>query len=207
MGENGELLIRSPMNMLGYYRDPQGTRNCFTEDGYFRTGDVCQIDSDGQLKIIGRVKEQFKTSKGKYVAPAPIEGRLITHPDIEAGCIMGAGLPSPFAVILLSDKARAQCSNPAARVELEESLKDQMERLNEQLEPHERVKFLAIADGPWTVGNGLVTPTLKIKRSLLEARYESLIEDWQLRDRAVVWETEPGGADPVAIEASTPQRQ
>ena len=191
LSDNGELLIRSPMNMLGYYKDPQGTRNSFTEDGFFRTGDLAQIESDGQLKLIGRVKEQFKTSKGKYVAPAPIEGRLLTHPAIEAGCLMGAGLPSPFAVILLSEEARKRSADPAAKLALEKSLQAQMEQLNEQLDPHERVKFLAIADGPWTVGNGLVTPTLKIKRALLEARYQAFIDDWKDRNSPVVWESQP----------------
>jgi long-chain acyl-CoA synthetase len=210
LGENDELLIRSPMNMQGYYKDPQGTQNSFTGDGFFRTGDVAEIDPDGQLKLIGRVKDQFKTSKGKYVAPAPIEGRLIAHPAIEAGCIMGAGLPSPFAVILLSEQARKQCADPAAKLALEESLRVQMQQLNAQLDPHERVKFLAIADGPWTVGNGLVTPTLKIKRSVLEARYQAFVDDWQNCDRAIVWESEPGPPaesyrDRVAIE--TPARQ
>jgi long-chain acyl-CoA synthetase len=208
LGESDELLIRSPMNMLGYYKDPQGTQNSFTADGFFRTGDVARIDPDGQLKIVGRVKEQFKTSKGKYVAPAPIEGRLITHPAIEAGCIMGAGLPSPFAVILLSETARKQCSDPARKLALEQSLCTQMERMNEELDPHERVKFLAIADGPWTVGNGLVTPTLKIRRALLEARYQAFIDDWRTRDSAIVWESDPLGGlykDKVAVE--TPARQ
>ncbi|HLK63512.1 MAG TPA: AMP-binding protein [Bryobacteraceae bacterium] len=207
--ENGELLIRSPMNMLGYYKDPQGTQNAFTSDGFFRTGDLASIDSDGQLKLVGRVKEQFKTSKGKYVAPAPIEGRLVTHPAIEAGCLMGAGLPSPFAVILLSEKARADCIDPSARQRLEESLKEQMERLNEQLDPHERVKFLAIADGPWTVGNGMVTPTLKIKRTILEARYQAFIDDWRNRDSAIVWETEPGAplGGSVAMESQAQPRE
>ena len=78
----GELLVRSPMNMLGYYRDPETTRAAFTGDGFFRTGDVVAIEPDGQLKIIGRIKEQFKTSKGKYVAPAPIEGRLMENPAV-----------------------------------------------------------------------------------------------------------------------------
>jgi len=105
LGENSELLLRSPMNMLGYYRDPQGTLVAFLPDGFFRTGDVAEIAPDGQLKIVGRMKEQFKTSKGKYVAPAPIESRLATHPAVEACCLMGAGLASPFAVILLSEDA------------------------------------------------------------------------------------------------------
>jgi long-chain acyl-CoA synthetase len=209
LGENSELLIRSPMNMLGYYKDPQGTQNAFTADGFFRTGDVAQIDPDGQLKLIGRVKEQFKTSKGKYVAPAPIEGRLLAHPAIEAGCLMGAGLPSPFAVILLSEEARKRCVDPAARIALEESLRAQMEQLNGQLDPHERVKFLAIADGPWTVGNGLVTPTLKIKRTFLEARYQAFIDDWRNRNSPIVWESAPPGQSERYQTAgvTTPVRQ
>ena len=210
LGENDELLIRSPMNMLGYYKDPQGTRNSFTADGFFRTGDVGRIDPDGQLKLIGRVKEQFKTSKGKYVAPAPIEGRLLAHPAIEAGCLMGAGLPSPFAVILLSEEARKRCADPARKLALEESLRAQMEQLNGQLDPHERVKFLAIADGPWTVGNGLVTPTLKIKRTLLEARYLAFIDDWRNCNSPVVWESEPlapGELYKAKVPVETPARQ
>jgi len=106
LSEGGELLIQSPMNMLGYYRDPQGTREAFTEDGFFKTGDIVELDADGQVKIVGRLKEQFKTSKGKYVAPAPIEAELMAHSALEACCVMGADLPSPFAVVVLSPEVR-----------------------------------------------------------------------------------------------------
>jgi long-chain acyl-CoA synthetase len=191
LGENNELLLRSPMNMLGYYRDPQGTRAAFLPDGFFRTGDVAEIAPDGQLKIVGRMKEQFKTSKGKYVAPAPIESMLTAHPALEACCLMGAGLASPFAVILLSEEARKQCADPQARAALEESLRAQMEEVNAQLDPHERVAFLAIADGPWTIGNGLLTPTLKLKRPLLEGRYQGMVDEWKARNRPIVWESTP----------------
>ena len=89
--------------------------DAFTEDGFFRTGDLVVIDRDGQLKIIGRLKEQFKTSKGKYVAPAPIEGKLMEHPAVEACCLMGAGQPSPFAIVVLADDVRDRCVDPEAR--------------------------------------------------------------------------------------------
>ena len=190
LGANSELLIRSPMNMLGYYKDPEGTRNAFTEDGFFKTGDMATIDPDGQLRIIGRVKEQFKTSKGKYVAPAPIENKLIAHPAVEACCLMGAGLPSPFAIVLLSPQARKQCEDPGARKSLEQSLRALLEQVNGHLEHHERVSFLAIVDGPWSVENGLITPTLKMKRAALEAHYQELIESWERNERPVVWESE-----------------
>ena len=187
--DGSELLIKSPMNMLGYYKDPQATAAAFTADGFFRTGDLASFAPDGQLRIVGRVKEQFKTSKGKYVAPAPIESMLLAHPDVESGCLMGAGLPSPFAVILISEDARKRCVDPQAKAVLEESLRQQMAEVNARLDPHERVKFLAIADGPWSIGNGLMTPTLKIKRSVLEARYESLIGEWNNRNQTIVWES------------------
>jgi long-chain acyl-CoA synthetase len=211
LAASGELLIRSPMNMLGYFRDPEATRRTFTEDGFFRTGDLAEIAADGQIRIVGRVKEQFKTSKGKYVVPAPIESMLMTHPAVEAGCLMGAGLPSPFAVVLLSEDARKRCANPAAKAALEDSLRAQMEDVNARLDPHERVKFIAIATGPWTVGNGLMTPTLKIRRTVLEARYQALVDDWNNRNQTIIWESAASAAPPPYIVSAssgeTPARQ
>ena len=187
----GELLVRSPMNMLGYFKDPEKTRAAFTEDGFFRTGDVAVIDTDGQLRIIGRIKEQFKTSKGKYVAPAPIEGRLMEHPAVEACCLMGAGQPSPFAVIILSEAMREQCIDPEARDALEESLQARMQEMNRELDPFERVSMIVIAEGPWTVANSMMTPTLKIRRGVLEDHYLRLVEEWRAQERPVVWESLP----------------
>ena len=191
LGESAELQIRSPMNMLGYYKDPEGTQVSFTADAFFRTGDLAEIASDGQLKIVGRIKEQFKTTKGKYVAPAPLESRLMVHPALEACSVMGAGLTSPFAVVLISEQARLLSHEPQARAALEASLTALLEEINKGLSPHERIAFIAIVDGPWTVANGLMTPTLKLKRPLLERRYQALVNDWQDRQRHVVWESEP----------------
>ena len=117
------------------------------------------MDADGQVKIIGRVKEQFKTSKGKYVAPAPIESRLMAHPAVESCCLMGAGMPSPFAVVLLTEEARQAMRKTRSGGERSRLLLDLMNTVNTQLDPHEQVSFLAVAQGPWTVGNGLITPT------------------------------------------------
>lgn len=191
LGENSELLLRSPMNMLGYYRDPEASQKAFLPDGYFRTGDVAEIAPDGHLKIVGRTKEQFKTSKGKYVAPAPIESKLIALRGVEACCLMGAGLPSPIAVALISDEVRKECADPEALAALEKSLAGQLQAVNVALDPHERVAFIAIVDGPWTVGNDLMTPTLKLKRSALESRYQELIDGWQGQNQPVFWESAP----------------
>ena len=191
IGPGNELLVRSPMNMLGYYREPQMTADAFTADGFFKTGDVVETGIDGQVKIVGRVKEQFKTSKGKYVAPAPIEARLMEHPDVEACCLMGSGQPSPFAVVTLSDRAREACLDPVARRRMEESLNALMQSVNAELDPFERLSMIVVVDGPWTVANGLITPTLKIRRGFLEERYRQRIEDWRSQDSIVVWDSLP----------------
>jgi long-chain acyl-CoA synthetase len=194
LADNGELLIRSPMNMLGYYRDDAGTRAMFTEDGFIRTGDLAHIDPDGQLKIIGRVKEQFKTSKGKYVAPAPIESQFMAHPMVEACCLMGTGMPRPFAVVLLSEELRQKTADSSEKAAIESSLRSLMDSINKELDPHEQVSFVAAVHGPWTIGNDAMTPTMKIKRGVLESRYQSFVDDWNRQNRPVVWERQRGAA-------------
>ena len=199
----GELLVRSPMNMLGYYREPQMTADAFTSDGFFKTGDKVAVADDGQVKIVGRMKDQFKTSKGKYVAPAPIENRLMEHAAVEACCIMGSGLPSPFAVVTLADAVRAKCADPAERHAVAESLTALVQSINESLNGFERLSMLVVVDGPWTVANGLMTPTLKIRRGSLEERYVRMIEEWRAQESLVVWESIPAPAiDPYLASAA-----
>ena len=182
------------MNMLGYFKDPEGTRACFTPDGFFRTGDLARIEPDGQLKIIGRLKEQFKTSKGKYVMPTPIECQLLAHPVVDACCLMGAGMAHPFAVVVLAEDTRKVTARLTERTTVEQTLLDLMNAVNTQLDPHEQLSFVAVAHGPWTVGNGFITPTLKIKRNVLESRYQPCVDDWLRQNRPVVWESPPEAA-------------
>jgi long-chain acyl-CoA synthetase len=193
----GELLVRSPMNMLGYYKEPEMTRQAFTEDGFFRTGDVVATEPDGQIRIVGRLKEQFKTSKGKYITPAPIETRFMEDPAVEVCCLMGAGQSSPFAVVVLSEAVREKCADAAERRRVEASLAARMGEINAGLDPFERLDMIVIANGPWTIGNGLMTPTLKIRRGVVEDRYQQLIDTWRAQNSAVVWESVPGAASAV----------
>ena len=151
------------------------------------------------MKIIGRVKEQFKTSKGKYVAPAPLESKLMAHPALEACCVMGAGLSSPFAVVVLSPDARKRRAAPDAREAIEQSLLEQMNEVNADVDPHERLSFIAIVDGPWTIGNEFLTPTLKIKRAALERRYLAMVENWEKVKTPVVWESSASDGREVDI--------
>ncbi len=201
-GENGELLLRSPMNMIGYYKDPNLTREAFTDDKFLRTGDIAEIEPDGQTKIVGRLKEQFKTSKGKYVTPAPIETRLLAHPDVESCCLMGAGLPSPFAVVVLSPEARQRAADPVLRQEIEKSLRQQLDEVNAQVEPHEKVAFIVVVNEPWTIANGMVTPTLKLRRGPLEDRYLRFVESWRVQNRCVVWQPEEAARQAGGMEAA-----
>ena len=105
---------------------------------------------------------------------------------------MGAGLPSPFAVACCYPSKLASAV-PIRRREraLETSLQALLEEVNAHLDPHERVAFIAIVDGPWTVGNGLMTPTLKLKRPVLESRYQGLVDSWKASNRPIVWESTP----------------
>ncbi len=184
---NGELLVKSPCQMMGYYKMPEKTAEEMTADGYFRTGDRGAFDEDGRLRITGRVKELFKTSKGKYVAPAPIENRIGSHPVVESSCVTGASLAQPFALVMLSPEAqqRLQSNGQAA---MSSELQVVLDRVNKELEDHEQLDFLVVVNEPWTVENGFLTPTLKIKRNIIEERYMPQAEQWSELKRAVIWQ-------------------
>lgn len=165
ISDSGEILFRSPCLMQGYYLDPQKTTETI-QDGWLRTGDKGQLDADGYLKITGRVKDIFKTSKGKYIAPAPIEGVIAKNLWVEQVCLMGSNLDQPLALIELSSSAREQ-----PRQQLEQVLEATRIELNLQLQPYERVSHFVLVREPWTVDNGCMTPTMKIRRSVLEERF------------------------------------
>ena len=183
----GEIQMRSPALMKAYYREPEQTAAAMTADGWLRTGDKGSIDADGYLSITGRVKDIFKTSKGKYVAPAPIEDLLVMHPDIEACVVTGATLAQPLGLVMLSQDAVTRCANSEARKALTESLKAHLKLINERLEPHEKLGCLAVVSKPWTPENGFVTPTLKVKRNRIEDAFAQRYEEWQREGKQVVW--------------------
>jgi long-chain acyl-CoA synthetase len=187
---NGEVLIKSAMNMLGYYKDPDLTRETFTEDGFIRTGDLGELDAEGWLKIIGRIKEQFKTSKGKYVIPSGIEAILGRNPAIETCLVLGADWPSPCGAVVLTAQARKGAATQEGRHALEHSLQQMLDTVNARLEDYERLKLLAIVDGGWTIERGFLTPTMKMKRPVLEAYYGPRVADWMARNRTIVWDSE-----------------
>lgn len=187
IADSGEILVRSPTNMLGYYKAPELTAEVLDADGYFSTGDIGEIDDQGRLRITGRVKELFKTSKGKYVAPAPIENILLDHSSIEQICVTGASLPSPIALVNLSERVVKRLSDAEFRNELIRELADLREITNERLDKHERINCLVIVPEAWGVENNFTTPTLKIKRQQIDNYYGPHFEQWSTMQEAVIF--------------------
>jgi long-chain acyl-CoA synthetase len=184
---NGEILVTCEGLMLGYYKEPELTKAAITEDGWLRTGDKGSVDAEGNLKITGRVKDLFKTSKGKYVAPAPIEDRLVMHASVEACCVTGANLGQPLGIVMLNMEAIARAKDPAARGEMETSLGEHLEQVNATLDPHEQLDCLVVVTEPWSVDNGFITPTFKVKRNRIEEVYAPRYESWVTSRKRVVW--------------------
>ena len=115
LSAEGEILIKSPGQCSGYYKQPELTAESFTEDGFFRTGDLGERRPDGLLKITGRAKELFKTAKGKYVAPAPIENRINAHPMVELSLVSGVGQPAAYAMVVLAEAPAPALAEAAVR--------------------------------------------------------------------------------------------
>ena len=188
--ETGEIQMRSPALMMGYYKDPVQSRAAFTDDGWLHTGDKGQIDAQGNLHITGRVKDLFKTSKGKYVAPAPIEDKLVMHEAVEACVVTGANLGQPLGIVMLNEQAVTRIQDASARSELETSLAGHLQSVNATLDPHEQLKCLVIVTTAWTVDNDIITPTFKVKRNRIEDIYSANYERWESSGKKVIWQTD-----------------
>ena len=182
--DSGEIQMRSPALMTGYYKEPELTAAAFTVDGWLHTGDKGEVDADGCLRITGRVKDIFKTSKGKYVAPAPIENLLANHPAIEACVVTGANLAQPLALVMLAAQALSAADSRAL---LSEALGRHLEAVNAQLDAHEKLGCVAVITTLWTPENGFVTPTLKVRRTRIEEAYAGRYETWIAQRKTVVW--------------------
>ena len=185
----GEIQMRCPALMMGYYKDPEQTAATMSDDGWLKTGDKGHVEKDGSLRITGRVKDLFKTSKGKYVAPAPIEDLLVTHPDIEACAVTGANFAQPLGIVMLSLDAAARVRSPEQRSALTASLTEHLYSVNARLEAHEQLDCLAVIATAWTPENGLVTPTFKVKRPRIEDTYALHYEAWLAQRQPVIWAT------------------
>ncbi|MGC6417599.1 MAG: AMP-binding protein [Bradymonadia bacterium] len=187
LSDAGEILVKSPGSMMGYFKADDITRDAFTEDGFLKTGDRGEIDSGGRLRITGRVKELFKTSKGKYVAPAPIENKLLLSNHVEMACVSGSGQPAPYGMVVLSEASRAEVKNGASKETFAAELDAHRVSLNSSLDHHEQLGFLVVIGDEWTIDNGMLTPTMKLKRGAIEDAYASLVDGWYAEGQKVLW--------------------
>jgi long-subunit acyl-CoA synthetase (AMP-forming) len=180
IAQDGEILSKSDANMLGYYREPEKTAEVIDSEGWLHTGDKGVLDQEGYLKITGRVKDLFKTSKGKYIAPAILEEFFVASEMVEQVCVLGAGLAQPIALVILS-----QIGKEAAEENVHENISELMKFINKKVEAHERLDRIVILKDDWSIANGFLTPTLKIKRNVVEKNYEFKIDQWAVASESV----------------------
>jgi long-subunit acyl-CoA synthetase (AMP-forming) len=188
LSDEGEILIKSPGRMVGYYKLPELSAQSFTADGFFHTGDRGERRPDGLLKITGRVKELFKTAKGKYIAPAPIENYINEHEAIELSCVSGVGQPAAYALVVLAEHLRPRVHDPAVRAEVEAALGEWLKTVNRHVTEYERLQLFVVVAEPWSIEAGTLTPTMKIKRSRIEEQVAAQLEGWYASGKAVIWQ-------------------
>lgn len=181
--DEDEIMTRHVALMMGYYKEPEMTAGVMTPDGFLRTGDQGKLDKDGFLTITGRVKDLFKTDKGKYISPAPIEMKLLRNPDIEQVCVVGMGIPQPIALVVLSQIGKSKSKN-----EVIASLEKSIHEVNPTVEHYEQLKKAVIMKEDWSIANGMMTPTMKVKRNEVEKIQVPKYPQWYAMDGVVLWE-------------------
>ena len=179
IADNGEILIKTPSVMLGYYRNEELTA-AVLQDDWIRTGDLGIKDEQGFISITGRVKDIFKTSKGKYVSPVPIEAIVADSFGVEQVCVFGSDLSQPVAVITMALETAKKWQT--SRFKLAQEL---LERLNETLEKHERLACIGISTKEWNTQNEFITPTLKIRRQAIEGHYQAALVNLVSKGKSV----------------------
>ena len=175
---DGEILIRGACVFESYYNNEEATASSF-DDGWFKTGDCAKVEKNGAWRITGRVKEQFKTAKGKYVAPVPIESLLSVNPYIEQICVVGSGMKQPAALVSLISLGNEE------NHEITQSIAETMEQVNQMLESHKRLERILVVKDAWSVENELLTPTLKLRRNNIEERYLGFLD---ADSSGIIWE-------------------
>jgi long-chain acyl-CoA synthetase len=183
ISSEGEIKTRSKANMLGYFKELEKTREVLDADGWLSSGDKGILTEEGYLKITGRVKDLFKTSKGKYISPAQLESFFSTSQIVEQVCVVGSGLEQPIALINLSELAKKK-----ERDHVFKELIELMKILNSSVENFEQLHRVIIIDEIWSIDNGFLTPTLKLKRNEIEKRYGAYFYEWMAsKDKIIFW--------------------
>ena len=187
LAKDGEIEVSGANVMVGYYNKPEATQAVFTADGWFKTGDIGTLDANGFLKITDRKKELFKTSGGKYLAPSPVEQMIAASHFVSQVVLIGNNRKFPAALIVpafeqLESYAKANnlpLNSPAEycrSVEIIQLIEQDIKRLTADLSSYERVKRIALLENELTVEGGELTPTLKVKRRVVDEKYRDVIE-------------------------------
>lgn len=179
--DSGEILMKTPYMMTGYYKEPEMTATVLI-DGWMHSGDRGTIDENGYVRVIGRVKDAFKTSKGSYITPNPMEEVLSGNDYIEQVCVAGLGNPQPIAIINLSEIGQA-----AEKADVEASLLQTAKDLNSSLSNYERISTIIIDKNAWNENNGLLTPTLKVRRGKIDDCYGEKYLEWHESKEKIIW--------------------
>ncbi|TOG05942.1 AMP-dependent synthetase [Vibrio parahaemolyticus] len=181
IADDSEIMVRGKGLFSGYYKNDIATQESFDSDGWLHTGDIGAIDKDGYLTIQGRKKDTFKTAKGKFISPVPIEKKLFEYSRVEMMCLIGLGLPGPILLVVPHDFPHFDKERYAR------TTRKVIARMNQELASHEQIKGVLMIKEPWSIENGVLTPTLKIKRHVLEQKYHELGHNWP-KDELVLWE-------------------
>ena len=188
IADDGEILLRGPNVMRGYYGHPEETASVF-KDGWFTTGDVGHLDEQGHLYITDRKKDLFKLSNGKYVAPQQIESLLKQSEFVSQVVVVGAGRKQPVALIVpeweavrqsLSDRDQEYPEGREALATFQPAVKlvqNDVAQLTRTLADYERIRKIALLPNEFSIDNGELTPTLKVKRRVIDQRFGELIDD------------------------------
>ena len=187
LGEQDELLVKSDCLMQSYYKDAQATQEAF-EDGWLKTGDIADIDAHGNVKILGRLSEVFKNQKGEFIKPAPIEKDFASNRYVEQLCLVGQGLPNNVMVVAVSPSVSKK-----QKEKISNSLKATLKKVNTNLVNYEKMSHVIVSAMEWTPENGMLTPTLKIKRREVLAKYMDDIQKAIAHHDAIYW-VEPAKA-------------
>jgi long-subunit acyl-CoA synthetase (AMP-forming) len=182
---SNEIQVKHPGVMRGYYKSDEDTDSAFTSDGWLRTGDVGELDDQGNLFITGRTKDIFKTGSGKYVAPGKIESALMSLSWVEAVCVLGMNMPKPIALVCLTADARNDSRDKIVNQALMA-----LDKTNAMLEAHEKLSAIYVVEDVWSIDNALLTPTLKVRRQQVEKAYATKLGVFDAVHPELYWQAQ-----------------